>query len=80
MSQGAFINSPDFDAAKAFWVRQSRNVRPIKWASHSSLEERKNYREIETWFEFSNAVSISVVDIPANLEYDAGTPGLGKSL
>jgi hypothetical protein len=65
-------------------VRQSSNVRPIKWASPSlALEvspEKKNYRESETWFEFSNAVSICVVDIPANVEYDAGTPGLGKSL
>ena len=44
-------------------------MRPIRWTS-PSLEvspESRNYREIQTWFEFSNAVSISVVDILANL-------------
>jgi len=58
--QGAFTNSAGFEAAQAFWVRQSTNVRPIKWKGTSGVQElpeAKNYREIENWFSFSNAVS-----------------------
>ncbi|KIK03064.1 hypothetical protein K443DRAFT_95740 [Laccaria amethystina LaAM-08-1] len=58
MLEGAFTNSAGFEAAQAFWVRQSTNVRTIKWKGTSAVQQHpnaKNYREIEDWFSFSNA-------------------------
>ncbi|KDR67250.1 hypothetical protein GALMADRAFT_130449 [Galerina marginata CBS 339.88] len=58
MIEAAFLDSPSYHAAKAFWVRQLRNVRPIKWKDVSARKysaEKNYYREIDTWFTFSNA-------------------------
>ncbi|KAF9528634.1 amino acid adenylation domain protein [Crepidotus variabilis] len=54
MLEASFSDSPDFETAKAFWARQSKNVRPIKWTKSPSLDNGKNYREIQTWFELPN--------------------------
>ncbi|KAF9522313.1 hypothetical protein CPB83DRAFT_887614 [Crepidotus variabilis] len=54
MLEALFKHTPDFVDAKTFWLRQSKNVRPIKWIKPTSLDDNKDYREIQTWFEFPN--------------------------
>ncbi|KAJ7203596.1 amino acid adenylation domain protein, partial [Mycena pura] len=39
--------------AKEFWLEQSKSVSPITWKPVPQAAQSKNYREIETWFNFS---------------------------
>ncbi|KAK7033817.1 hypothetical protein R3P38DRAFT_2519696 [Favolaschia claudopus] len=53
MAETLFRASPAFQIAKAFWVDQSRDVLPVKWAVEKPTTPSTNYREIESWYKFS---------------------------
>ncbi|KAJ6577997.1 hypothetical protein B0H19DRAFT_1253292 [Mycena capillaripes] len=53
MIETVYRASAAFNEAKEFWVRQSREIERIQWRDVPPAPDSKNYREIESWFNFS---------------------------
>ncbi|KAJ7208643.1 amino acid adenylation domain protein [Mycena pura] len=49
----AYRSSSAFEAAEEFWLGQSKISSPLVWKTKSPPLRSTNYREIDTWFNFS---------------------------